>query len=103
MRSSRRGCGLPTPLEPGSAREIEALYAHSEKVRALTPAFVKTFIVDRDARNDGEPAAEPASPPEEDFARLLVGHAAWYVEWPHIDGRFLALYPTLPGFVRRRP
>jgi hypothetical protein len=22
----------------------------------------------------------------------------WYIEWPHVDGRFIALFQTLPGY-----
>jgi hypothetical protein len=28
----------------------------------------------------------------------LDGTFAQYIEWPHVDGRFLALFQTLPGY-----
>lgn len=64
-----------------------------------------------------EPAepAEPAKPAEpepsflereqaaapRDLAKLLASSYGWYVEWPHIDGRFLQVFHTIPGYVDR--
>jgi hypothetical protein len=29
---------------------------------------------------------------------VLAENMTWYIEWPHIDGRFMTLYATLPGY-----
>ncbi|MBA3503765.1 MAG: hypothetical protein H0T65_25615, partial [Deltaproteobacteria bacterium] len=34
-----------------------------------------------------------------DMATYLTRHATWYIEWPHVDATFVALYRSLPGYV----
>jgi hypothetical protein len=34
----------------------------------------------------------------EDLTKVLAENMTWYVEWPHVDGRFIALFRTLPGY-----
>lgn len=35
-----------------------------------------------------------------DFATYLTRSATWYIEFPHIDGTFVTLYASLPGYAR---
>ena len=37
------------------------------------------------------------------IARLLAAHMTWYVEWPHVDGRFVQVFLTLPGYTQGAP
>jgi hypothetical protein len=39
-----------------------------------------------------------AAAEEEDLTKVLAAAMGWYVEFPHIDGRFIQVYYTLPGF-----
>jgi len=56
-----------------------------------------------DAPADPEPgflAREQAAAPR-DLAKLLASSYGWYVEWPHIDGRFIQVFHTIPGYLDR--
>ncbi len=33
-----------------------------------------------------------------DMTTMLADHMRWYMEWPHIDGAFVAVYDTVPGY-----
>ena len=41
--------------------------------------------------------AETKPEPVQDLRDVIANGMGWYVEWPHIDGRFAQLYHTLPG------
>lgn len=41
-------------------------------------------------------AGDDDNPP--DLRELLASNMGWYVEWPHIDGRFIQLFHTVPGY-----
>lgn len=47
---------------------------------------------------DGEDAGSLENLPE-----LLAANMVWYIEWPHIDRRFIRLFKTIPGYWRGRP
>jgi hypothetical protein len=38
------------------------------------------------------------APSLRDQAKLLAAHMTWYVEWPHVDGRFIQVFATLAGY-----
>jgi len=33
----------------------------------------------------------------DDLAKVLAANMTWFIEWPHIDGRFKTLYASLAG------
>jgi hypothetical protein len=37
------------------------------------------------------------------MAWYLVEHMTWYMEWPHVDETFLAVYRSLPGYTVHDP
>ena len=34
----------------------------------------------------------------QDLAKILAANMTWYIEWPHIDGRFVDVFSTLAGY-----
>jgi len=32
------------------------------------------------------------------MAAYLQGTMPWYIEWPNVDGSFMTVYNTLPGY-----
>ena len=68
------------------------------------------------ADSEDEPAAEPetiSSEPDatpggsdnpdnpDNLASYLSDGMRWYIEWPHVDETFLAVYHSLPGYGSR--
>jgi len=35
---------------------------------------------------------------EDDMATYLSAHMRWYIEYPHVDSAFVAVYHAMPGF-----
>jgi hypothetical protein len=96
-------CSAATTIGPLRAAKLDALLAARDQVRALTPQFVRSAIL-------GEERAEADIPDDalsdedranlertRDLARVLEENMSTYLEWPHIDGRFNALFKRLPG------
>jgi hypothetical protein len=72
--------------EPADPSALTAAAAAPEGMRdALEPGFLER-----------ERAGSTA-----DLAKLLATSYGWYVEWPHIDGRFIQVFHTLPGYIDR--
>jgi hypothetical protein len=38
----------------------------------------------------------------DDLSKVLAANMTWFIEWPHIDGRFTEVYASLAGFTRSR-
>jgi hypothetical protein len=100
----------PTRIIGKRAKRLDVIAAAIDKVRTPTPDFIKQLSLGKqriegfhdevdDAEapdtDDAEPAAEPE--PVTDLRELIASGMGWYVEWPHIDGRFAQLFHTLPG------
>ena len=34
----------------------------------------------------------------QDFVKTLASSMKWYVEFPHVDGAFMQVFDTLPGY-----
>ena len=100
-RSSDDGmpeCGPAQSLEAERGKRLDALLASREQLRAISPAFVRDAVL-----GETDPATlEPDDRKlHEDLVRVLTEHMSFYIEWPHIDGRFIAVYRTVPGHVIR--
>ncbi len=90
-------CGDPSPVAADRAARIDALLAPSKALRAVTPDFVKRMVL-------GDPAPEGEEDHSaDDLPRVLAGSMTWYVEWPHVDGRFIEVFGTLPGYSTAYP
>jgi len=93
LRDAHAECSNPRPVAAARAKRIEMMLATLGTVRSPTPAFVRAYLGDSDGsydrRRDG------------DLASVLAAHMTWYMEWPHIDELFVAVYGTLPGYTER--
>jgi hypothetical protein len=106
-------CKASRPIAPERGTRIDALLARRDLVRAESPAFVKRAVLgepdpddatDPDDPDDAEAIAERARADREasDLTQVLASHMVMYVEWPHIDGRFVEVFGTMAGrYVRR--
>lgn len=84
-------CG-DSPLGPTESAALKRAMAALVAVRAPVPAELLRFIpVDSNA--DGDPGNDDE---RNDLTRLLADNMSWYIEWPHIDGRFEEVLATLP-------
>ncbi len=103
-------CRDPKAVSKTRATTITATLGVLAKIRAPSPAFVRELakgngniqysgieprMDEPDAGVDETDDAPPQS--TEDLARVLSASLAWYIEWPHIDGRFAAVFPTIAG------
>jgi len=101
-------CARPRPVPSARGRRLDQLFASVAAVRSLSPDFVRRLALgvgsveeaaaEIDDRGD-TPVAALAD--VHDLAKVLAANMAWYVEWPHVDGRFLAVFRTLPGYAVR--
>ena len=75
---------------------IEKLLAARMDTHAPAPVF------DIDPQAKGEPdVAEPEGTMQgapDDLATYLTDSMTWYIEFPHVDRSFRAVYATLPGY-----
>jgi hypothetical protein len=89
-------CAAEKPIAPARAARIDAMLASREQVRAASPAFVRDLVLGDNQYLDDQDKADA-----EDLTRVITTHMTFYVEWPHIDGRFIQVFRTLPGHVQR--
>lgn len=124
-------CGEATlAVAAPRTEKLDMLLAAETGVRSPSPTFVKELALgrysgayndsiraddsDADGVDDSDASAlDPAEiarlakerADEEaavaDLPRLLAASMAWYIEFPHVDGRFVRVFHTLPGYGRR--
>ncbi|CAN5321079.1 hypothetical protein BH11MYX1_BH11MYX1_19430 [soil metagenome] len=102
--ADRPGCeGAATGLSAERGSAIDTMLASVRAVRAQSPEFMTKVALGEATVHD---ATDPDADPEadllgrgevEDLAKVLAANMTWYIEWPHIDGRFVAVYATLAG------
>jgi hypothetical protein len=95
-------------------KRLDELVAARRALRAPSPAYVKELLVERsgmvepdedrpvvlvDVEGD-EPEGYAAQQVwrAADLSRVIVDGMGWYIEWPHIDGRFMRLHATMAGY-----
>ncbi len=78
-----------TPIPATRVATLEKLLASTTIVHAQSPEFIKRITLAQDA----------AMP--DDLADVLARNMSWFVEWPHVHGKIIAVYATLPGFTTR--
>jgi hypothetical protein len=81
-------CRAPIPVAAERAKRLDTMLATRALVRAKSPEFVRKQVLDRAGVDDGR---------ADDLTKVLSAHMAMYLEWPHIDGRFVAVFATMPG------
>ncbi len=113
LRSKETGeCGgAATAIAPKRAHRYEALLASQRVAHGAIPAFdidpapAKPVTAAADDADDGDSAesdettaANGVDPNTADMVSYLASTMTWYIEWPHVDGSFMAVYDTLPGY-----
>lgn len=98
----------PVAVEKSLAKRFDLMLA----TRQQTHAPIPVWNIDPQPQPPPDPDAPPPSDEEptieeepvggrdnpEDFATHLTNTATWYIEWPHVDDTFRAVYRTLPGY-----
>jgi antitoxin component YwqK of YwqJK toxin-antitoxin module len=97
-------CSGSVEISAQRAKRLDALLASRDAVRAPTATMVRDLILDQE--DDAPKAEDDAEETDEhkqeklrtsDLARVLAGHMAMYIEWPHVDRRFKQVYATMAG------
>lgn len=78
-------CDAGKPVSAARARRITTLVDSLGAVRAASPAFVQQLVLDE----SGEPS---------DLTNVIASSMSLDIEWPQVDGRFLQVFKTLPGY-----
>ena len=91
-------CHAAVAVAPARAAKLDALLAQRDQVRALTPQFVRSAVLGEELP-DGELSDSDRENLKKgtDMARLLEENMSMYLEWPHIDGRFVELFSRMAG------
>ncbi len=87
--------GAPQPIGASRSRHLEAMLASERVVRAQSADFVRRLALGETTLEDADDASRLE---RSDLAKVLAGSMTWYIEFPHVDGLFLALAKTLPGY-----
>lgn len=90
-------CAAPRPVAAARAKRLDRLVGGAAAVREPSPDFVKQLALGEVAPEDSSDEFQETTL---DLARVLAANMTWYVEWPHVDGRFIAVFATLPGYGR---
>ena len=98
-------CKAAQPIAAERGKRIDTLLARRDLVRAESPAFVKRAVLgdpdpdDVPDPDDAEAVARAAQAQREagDLAIVLARHMVMYVEWPHVDGKFIDVFATMAG------
>lgn len=96
--------GRPVKVSKARAKRIEKLLAARMDAHAPIPAFdidPQPPVLSTDEADDTEPSNEESDTMQgrpDDLATYLADSMTWYVEFPHVDGSFRAVYATLPGY-----
>jgi hypothetical protein len=88
-------CDAPQPVGAARAAHLDAMFASIVAVRAKSPAFVRKLALGEANVAD---VSDESRAVADDLGKVLAANMTWYVEWPHVDGRFLAVFATLPGY-----
>ena len=90
--------GDAKPVATGKAARLDKMLASRAQTHAAIPPSpfgVTTAPVERYEDNDA--SADAGRDNDADMATYLADHMAWYMEWPHVDDPFVALYASVPG------
>ena len=97
-------CSKPVTLDASHSQRIDALLQARQNQLVAVPDFVIKLLAAPNPNKapDDEAVAEPVDPSAPkapgNMIRMLDNSMGWYIEWPHIDQQFIAVYRTLPGF-----
>ena len=105
--------GDSVKLAPARAKLVDTMLASVRAVRAQTPDFMRKVALGEatvaDATDPDEAAPEDQKAADvlgqgqvDDLSKVLAANMTWFIEWPHIDGRFTDVYASLAGYTRSR-
>jgi phage terminase large subunit GpA-like protein len=80
------------------AKRIDTMLSPLTTVRSASPAFLQRIVLGDAPKDGGDEPDATARTTAADLAKILAANMTWYVEWPHVDGRFVAVFQTLPGY-----
>jgi len=80
-----RSCAAGDLVPRARAARITALVGSMSEVRSASPAFIQGLAL--------------ASEEPTDLTNMIASSMSLDIEWPHVDGRFVQVYKTLPGYV----
>lgn len=86
-------CGVEAPVDAARAEKLDALMVARNEVRAVTPQFIRAAVL-RESQPDADRAELARA---SDLTRVLESTMSQYIEWPHIDGRFIELFKRMAG------
>ena len=91
--------GDPKPVAKAKAERLDKMLASRAQVHAPIPANAFHVATDSDNQHYEDDDASPLAgrDNDSDFATYLADHQTWYIEYPHVDDPFTALYASLPG------
>jgi hypothetical protein len=91
-------CGPEVAVPAARATRLDALLAARDEVRALTPQFVRSAVLREELPEDQLSDADRDNLKQAgDLTRVLEQNMSMYIEWPHIDGRFVELFGRMAG------
>jgi len=103
------GCaGTRVQLSAERGKAVDKMLASIRAVRAQSPDFMRKVALGEATVDDATDPDADAAPSEgepdplgrgqvDDLTKVLAAHMSWYIEWPHIDGKFEAVYASLAG------
>ncbi len=102
-------CSDAHDIPAARGAKIDALLTSVRAVRSVSPDFVRKLALGDLSIEDAMPAPTDPVPTiaqdrdPHDLAKVLAANMSWYVEWPHVDGRFVQVFSTLPGYAEVNP
>jgi hypothetical protein len=91
-------CGPAVVVAPARVTRLDALLAARDQVRALTPQFVRSAVLREELPEEELSDADRENLARVgDMTRVLEENMGTYLEWPHIDGRFIELFKRMAG------
>ena len=98
-------CGAAHAVAPAREKILDAMIAARDQATAISPSIVRAAVL-ADGPSDGNVDAATQTDPDRrkqaelesrDYAKVLADNMRMYVEWPHVDNRFVTLFQTMPG------
>jgi hypothetical protein len=97
-------CDEARSVSAARGRRYDAMLASIRGVRSPSPKVVRDLVLG-DYGGEGDDAnanesddARTAKEIAADLTKVLASNMTWYVEWPHVDGRFMEVFKTLAGY-----
>jgi len=98
------------PIDAALGKRYDALLASRSVVHTQIPTVTFEDLADvREAADVDDSAAASTADADaqliaaengDDLANYLADHMRWYIEWPHVDSTFMAVYRTMPGYAK---